>query len=148
MNMNVTKKEYKLLLDMLSIADWIMHAYAIKKTDYHQEHEVLKNKLLSYFKEMDAEDIIESSDEHDFYETSNYETYIQNKFIQPYDDKYFWDTLVERLAERDLINSVGMEAYSKMNLIDRMTKLDKTKDKYINEFKKNGLNNLKLNIPF
>ena len=45
---------------MLAIADWIMHSHAIKQDDYHLEHEALKNNLLSHFKEMEAEDIIES----------------------------------------------------------------------------------------
>ena len=146
MNISITKKEYRLLLDMLSVADWIMHAYAIKKEDYHKEHGVLKNKLLSYYKEMGADDLIESSDQlDDCYETNEYEQHILNKFIKPYEDAFFWDNLVDRLAERDLIKFVGAESYSKMDLIERMAKLNELKDRYLNEFKQNGIDNLKTN---
>lgn len=73
MKINITKKEGEVLLDMLAVADWIMHAYVIGKEEYHLEHEALKEKLFSYYKEMGAEDRIESSQELDgYYERSDY----------------------------------------------------------------------------
>lgn len=143
MNININKKEYRLLLDMLYLADWIMHAYAIKKEDYHHEHEVLRSKFLSYFKEMGAEDIIECPPElNGYYETKEFEDYAQDKFIQPYEDELFWDELIERLAKRDLIKSVGAKQYSKMELIERMTKIDELTKRYEEEFEKHGIENL------
>jgi len=145
MKINITKKEYRVLLDMLTIADWIMHAHAIGKEEHHLEHEALKDKLLSYYKEMGAEDRIESSQELDgYYETNDYEEYVQDKFIQPYEDEFFWDELIDRLGERDAINTVGIEQFSKMDFVERMRKLDEMKERYANEFEEQGLDNLQL----
>jgi hypothetical protein len=146
MNINISKEEYRVLLDMLSVADWVIHAYAVKKEDYHHEHEVLKNKLLSYSKEMGADDLIESSEEvSGFFETTDYETFILNTYIQPYENELFWDELIERLAERDLIKSVGKEQYTKMEILERMKQIDEMKKPYESEFESRGIENLKVN---
>lgn len=146
MKINITKKEYRLLLDMLSIADWVLHAYAIEREDYHIEHEALKERLFSYSKEMGAENIIEHSQQLDgYYETNEYTEYVQDNFIQPFEDEFFWDELIDRLGEKDVIQSIGTEQYSKMEFIERMTKLEEMKEIYSNEFEKHGLENLKIN---
>ena len=145
MNINVNKQEYRLLLDMLAIADWIMHAYSVGKEDYHEKHEALKNKLLSYYKEMGAEDIIDPSEELGVcYETKEYEDYIQEQFIEPYEDEYFWDELIEQLGKRDLLKSIGIEQYNKMELIERITKLDEKMEQYGLEFEEHGIDRLQI----
>ena len=146
MEIDFTKKEYRLLLDMLAIADWIMHANAIEEEHYFHEHQKLKDKLLSYYKQMDATDIIKSAqDLNGFFETNDYEQYIQNSFIQPYDEQYFWDELIDRLSQRDAVSTVGFEEYVKMECEERLQNLDEIKERYANEFQESGLNNLKIN---
>lgn len=146
MNININKEEYRLLLDMLSTADWVMHAYAVEEKDYHKGHAALKNKLLSYAKEMGAEDLIEPTEELDgYYETNDYEEYVQDNFIQPFEYKFFWDELMDRLGERDLIKSVGSEQYSQMGFVEKMSKIDDVKEKYANEFENYGLERLEIN---
>ncbi|KTC86538.1 hypothetical protein [Legionella brunensis] len=144
MKINLTKKEYRALLDMLYIADWVLHSYTIKEAE-PDEYEVLKKNLLSYFKEMDAEDKIEFSLEfNDYFEKADYEDYLNEKVIQPYENELFWDELIHRLGERDMINAVGMERYSKMDAIERIKRIEEIKEQYANEFEKHGLANLKI----
>ena len=145
MNINITKKEYRVLLDMLSIADWVMHAYAIRQEDFHHEHEELKNKLLSYYKEMGAEDLIESSKElNGFYETNDYESLVIDEFIQPYEDAFFWDELIERLGKRDLLKACGKDQFTKMEIIERLGKIEEMKEQYQIEFENHGIDNLEI----
>ncbi|HAT7956513.1 TPA: hypothetical protein GJ770_04240 [Legionella pneumophila] len=144
MKINLTKKEYRALLDMLYIADWVLHSYTIKEAE-PDEHEVLKKNLLSYFKEMDAEDKIEFSPEfNDYFEKADYEDYLNEKVIQPYENELLWDELIHRLGERDMINAVGMEQYSKMDAIERIKRIEEIKEHYANEFENHGLANLKI----
>jgi hypothetical protein len=119
---------------------------SIEKEQYHLEHEALKERLLSYYKEMDSEDRIEHSGKFGgHYEANDYEEYIQDKFTQPYEEAFFWDELIDRLGQRDLVNAVGMEQFRKMEFVEQMRRLDEMKERYANEFEQHGLANLKIN---
>lgn len=143
MKINITKKEYRLLVEMLYLADWMMHSHSIERP--YQEHEMLKNKLLSFYKEMDAEDIIEQSKQSDdYYEVNEFDEYIHEKFIDPYDTETFWDELIDRLAMRDLINEIGIEKYKSMEGMERITRSEEVRERYANEFEHNGLKNVKI----
>jgi hypothetical protein len=134
MKINLTKKEYRLLLEVLYLSDWMMHSHLCEKQ--HIEHENLRKKLLSYYKEMGAEDIIEPANEFD--------DYMHHKFINLYDENTFWDELTDRLAMRDIIKKIGVEQYQALEGIERVTKVEEMRDRYVNEFEQHGLENIKL----
>ena len=140
MKINITKKEFRVLVEMLYLADWMMHSHAIGEEQHHHEHEQLRKKILSHYKEMGAEDIIEYSEKlNDFYETSDYDEYIHEKFIEPYDNECFWDELIDGLAERDVVNEIGIEKLKSMEGIERVMKIEEAKERYVNEFEEHGL---------
>jgi hypothetical protein len=142
MNINITKKEYRLLLDMLYIADWVLDALS-EQGQSHYEHQALKTRLLSLSKEMDAEDCIEYSKElNEHFETKDYEDAMQERYIEPYEEMIFWDQLIYRLAVRDLIQEIGITSYKKMKFIERATKIEQIKKKYAKEFDKNEVKNI------
>jgi hypothetical protein len=145
MKINITKKEYSLLIDMLCIANWVMHAHAMNEDQHSIAHEIFIKKMMSFHDEMDANDKIMFSNElDDYFETGEYEEYIHEKFIEPYEDELFWDELIERLAERDLINEVGEKQLVGMDFVEKMTRLEAIKELYQDEFSENGLKNLKI----
>jgi len=147
MKINITKKEYSLLIDMLCIANWVMHAHAMDEDQHSIAHEIFIKKMMSFHDEMDANDKIMFSNElDDYFETGEYEEYIHEKFIEPYEDEFFWDELIERLAERDLINEVGEKQLVGMDFVEKMTRLEAIKELYQDEFSENGLKNLQIVI--
>jgi len=140
MKINITKKEYRLLLDMLYLSDWVMHAYAEGSKDFHVKHKALQKKLLSYYKEMDAEDMIELSNDSDGYcRLRDYDEHIYSSFIAPFENELFWNEIISRLAERDLMNNIGIKPYLTMDGIYRMMELEEIKERYANEFELHGL---------
>lgn len=145
MKINISKKEYRLLLEMLYLSDWMMHSHLVDPEGTHHEHEALRKKLLSYFKEMQAEDIIEYAKESDaYYEANEFDNYIHEKFISSYDEATFWDELMDRLAVRDVIKDIGIEQYQSMEGLDRITKLEAARERYANEFEQHGLEHVKI----
>lgn len=143
MKINFTKKEYRALLDMLYLSDWVMHSHTteLKPNDY----QALRKKLLSFYKEMDAEDITEYCKETaDYYESRDYEERIHQKFIEPYEEECFWDTLTDRLAERDVIRALGMAAFAALEGMERIKKLDEIAQHYANEFEQHGLEHVQV----
>lgn len=146
MKIEINKEEYRALLDMLSIADWIMNAHEAKADSQPSAHEALKKKLFSYSTEMDATDIIQFSKEHnDYYETKDYEEHILDTFVTSYEDEFFWEELASRLAERDYVNKIGAANYSKMEPMTRMSAVLELEDRYLNEFSEYGIDYLKIN---
>ena len=96
MNIEFTSKEYQVLLDMLSIADWVMNAFVEDEAEHSKEHEALKRKLFSFYKEMGEERRVEFAPEFDdYFETREYERYIQETFLLPYEDNLFEDKKAE-----------------------------------------------------
>lgn len=81
MKVNITKKEYRTLLDMLYIADWVLHSSTIKETKQN-EYEALKQKFLSYFKEMEADEQIEFSQEfNEHFEKLSMKSYLMKSLL-------------------------------------------------------------------
>jgi hypothetical protein len=143
MKINITKKEFRLLVDMLYLADWMMHSHAVGEEQHNHEYEKLRKKILSHYKEMQAEDIIEYSEKmDDFYETSDYDDYVYEKFIETYDNENFWDELISRLAVRDVVNEIGIEQFQSMDDTARVMKIEEVREHYSNEFQQHDLNNV------
>ena len=143
MKIHFSKKEYRLLLDMLGVADWIMNSHIVPPDEGHKAHDELKSKLMSHYKEMGAEDIIEHDEQlNGYYELNAYEEYLHDKFIDPYDDETFWEELIDRLSERDLVSKIGEEALCNMDAMKRMKHLGEISDFYAQEFEEHGLSHL------
>jgi len=134
MKINITKKEYDFLLDMLGIADWVMHSHTASDEAHHKKHEALKRKLYAYASSMDAEDKIEySKDFDDYFETDEYTEHLQKQFISPFEEATFWEELIDRLGERDALKQYGTENLNKMKTMKRITKIEDAKEKYADD---------------
>ena len=142
MNIDISAKEYRILLDMICIADWILDAFS-KEGRSFSEHHALKIKLFSLYKDMGAEEQIEYDDTlNDYFETERYTKEIQTQFIEPFEQAVFWGELAHRLAKRDLCNEVGLEAYRKMDATERYKRISALEEQYEKEFQQNGLDKL------
>lgn len=145
MKIDICKKEYRLLVEMLYLSDWMMHSHSIDEKKRHHEHEKLRNKLLSYYKEMGAEDIVNQGKEsEEYYETNAFDDAIHEKFITPYDEETFWGELIGRLAMRDVIKEIGKEKLQSTEEVEIIMRIEEVKEKYANEFKKHSLENVRV----
>jgi len=147
MKINITNKEYLILLDILYIADWIMHGFYTEDRVATKKYRDLEQKLFSLAKEFGADDLIKpDGKDGEFFATRKFEDEsLALEYIEEYEEESFWDELIERLAERDLVHKYGPEI---MKLIfedeDIHDELENFKEKYAKEFEKNGLKNLRL----
>jgi len=67
-------------------------------------------------------------------------------YIDEYNNSTFWDELAERLAFRDLLKQEGEDKVREMSLTDRFQKVETIREKYFNEFHKNGINSISIQI--
>ena len=142
MKINFTKKEYRLLLDMVEMADWVLNAHKTASSDEIKKYSDLYQKILSYAKDMGFENLIVYEKDLDRYlATAEYEESAHMRYIEEFEDDVFWDALPLRLAERDLIKEVGEKKYEEMEFVERASKLVELESHYYKELEDNGIDN-------
>ena len=147
MKIDLTREEYKKLLDILSIADWVLNAHKPMKDDRIEPYNELYQKLLALAEQMGCGHLIEyDSFLEGYFPTGEYED--ENDYqvlIDEYDDDTFWEELINRLARKDLIKQMGgLEKAASLSLEERYTKMSQLHAYYGEEFSQNGLENLQL----
>lgn len=144
MKIHFTKKEYRLLLDIVSIADWVMNSHTTGNNPKSEPYEELEQKIFSYAKDAGLENLVMYNKQYDkYFPTREYEDEETDRpFIDEYEEEVFWEELCGRLAQRDLLQEKGIQEIKEMDPIEVLTEEDKIAEKYDKEFIENGIKNL------
>ena len=74
MKINITKKEYRLLLDVFSIATWVMNSHKYESDPKSVPYENLEQKFMAFAKEFGFKNLIEYDKKMEkYYPTPEYE---------------------------------------------------------------------------
>jgi len=147
MKIDITKEEYRSLLDILSMADWLMHAHKTEQDRRTAPYDKLMQKLYSLAKDMGYEELVEHDPlEGDYYLARRFEENSQSWiFIDEFTDSSFWDELSHRLTERDAARKAGGEEKLKsMNREERTALESQIQERYDDEFFENGIDRLEV----
>ena len=151
MEINITKREYRDLLDILYIADWVLNAHKSSDDPETARYGKLEQKFYSRAKEMGFDNLIEYAPELErYFPTKEFEETITIAgFIDEFENDTFWVELIYRLADRDLARQEGgIENVIKLSTIERIEKSTRLEGYYATEFEANGLGNLKIDRVF
>ncbi|MBR6208465.1 MAG: hypothetical protein IKQ69_05660 [Oscillospiraceae bacterium] len=133
MQIELTNKEFRRLLDMVYIGNWILNS--CRENDRFQDYDDVEEKLFALCPEQGMEALTEYWEGHAYPSRAYTEGGI-HEAIADYEDAVFYDILAEELARRDMDNdSVPQEDMDELN--ERM-------DEYYSEFEKNGIENVKV----
>lgn len=132
MKIDLTLKEFRRLLDLVYIGNWILNSTRIE--DRFEDYDIVQEKLFALCPEHGLRALVESWRGHIF-PSRAYEEGGIHEAISDYEDAVFFDILAEELARRDVEGEGG--DYDPEALAVRI-------DEYLDEFEKNGLANLKL----
>lgn len=104
MKIHLTKKEYRLLLDLLYISEWVLLATRIEETEDTKPYKAVLQKLLSFADDYGFSEEVEYAREfEEFMFTRKFEDEsAAHRFIDEYDDYTFWDELANRLAQLEM----------------------------------------------
>ena len=146
MKINITKKEYRLLLDILYLGEWMLTAHDQEEAPEKKQYQDVVQKFYSYAEEMGYENLIKADKAlNKYFETIEYEENSKvNEIIENYDNATFWDELVSGLALRDAQEIEGNDAFNKMSPEERIQLLYPLEEKYHEEFMANDLANLQI----
>ena len=142
MLMNISKEEYRLLVEMVQIADYVMHSHELEPSKETDDYRALRKKIFSNYKKMGLESLFTFSEKHsDYIETE--ESLADSRhmaLLENFVENEFWAQLSQRLAMRDLFEEGGdEEAIKEMDSQILMEKLGEKSVKYDEEFDANGL---------
>ncbi len=145
MNIEFSTIEYRDLLDILHIADVIMSGHRREEDPRSARHRALIQKLYALAKEEGFERLIRHNEStHTYAPTEEYEeSSLSHVVIDEFGDHLFWDELISRLSVRDAAqNAGGIDHLNAMNENDRQAAEVPIRQRYIEEFSKNGVANL------
>ena len=133
MNIELTEKEFRRLLDMVYIGNWILNS--TRENDRIEDYDQVESKIFAQCAKAGMHSLYEIQD-GEVYPSAAFEDGGIHEAIIDYEDTVFFEILAEELARRDMnfepINSENFD-----ELTDRI-------DEYIEEFEQNGVENISL----
>lgn len=135
MNIELTEKEFRRLLDLVYIGNWVLNS--TRGEDRFEDYDIIQEKLFALCTKNGMNALITRWQGHIF-PSKAYENGGIHEAIADYEDAVFFDILAEELARRDL-NCVDSSLEEYPELAARM-------DTYLDEFEKNGIDNLTLDV--
>lgn len=135
MTIELSDKEFRRLLDMAYIGNWILNS--TRGDDRFEDYDLVQEKLFAKCPLHGMRALTELWNGR-FYPSKAYEEGGIHEAIADYEDAIFFDILAEELARRDL-GLVDTDP-------DDVTELAARMDEYLAEFEKNGLNTINIDL--
>jgi hypothetical protein len=147
MKINFTKSEYRILLDVIYMADWILHAHDTEDRSDTQEYSDLFQKLMSYAKAMGCKDLVDFDEQQKNYAESFIfeEESPALEYIDKFENDSFWSELISRLAQRDTLIELKANNPHDVGSEELFAAISKAEDKWNKEFEAFGLSRIRLN---
>lgn len=133
MQLNLTNREFRLLLDMVYIGNWVLNS--TRGEDRFQDYDDIESKLFALCRDQGMAVLAESWNGTTVPSKAYAEGGI-HEAIAYYEDNVFYEILAEELSRRDMdYPEINAENYDE--IITRM-------DRYMSEFELSGLDHLVL----
>ena len=135
MQIELTEKEFRRLLDMAYIGNWILNS--TRGSDRFEDYDKVESRLFSYCKDHGMASLTETWNGQPVPSRAFAEGGI-HEAIMEYENNVFFDILAEDLARRDM-NDAPIDESNYAELTHRI-------EAYINEFEENGTDNILVDI--
>lgn len=145
MNIEISTEEYRDLLDVLHIADAVIHGHRREEDAGTARHRALIQKLYALAGSAGFDRLVRRNESTGRYvPTVDFEQgTLAHAVIDKFGEHLFWDQLIGRLTFRDAAEMAGgVEFFNALNDTDRQRLEDSIRQKYIQEFTTNGVANL------
>ena len=135
MTVELTEKEFRRLLDMAYIGNWILNS--ARGEDRFADYDLVQEKLFALCGQAGMRSLAQVWQGHVFPSRAYQEGGI-HEAIADYEDAVFFDILAEELARRDMEGD-GADQNDERELVGRM-------EEYYQEFEQHGIDNLSVDI--
>lgn len=131
MNIELSEKEFRRLLDLVYIGDWILNS--ARGEDRFEDYDRVLEKLFALCPKAGMS-VLQEKWQGRAYPSRAYVEGGIHEAIADYEDAVFFDILAEELARRDM-EGEGADLNDENELVDRM-------EEYYQEFEQHGIDNL------
>ena len=133
MKIDLTEKEFRRLLDMAYIGNWILNS--TREDDRFEDYDLVESKLFSYCRDVGMDELCTQYPGV----TVPSDAFVNGGIhdaIAEYENNVFFDILAEELAMRDM-NYTPIDTTNIEELNARV-------DEYIDEFEQHGIDNISI----
>jgi hypothetical protein len=142
MQVTFTREQYENIVKLAYLGEWM--ANSIRSEDTINEFDEILTYLLSFAKDAGHDAYVQYDEDMKQYIPSEKLEDELHDYVEDYNTETFWEELVHRLAERDMIKQFGAEAVQGMDFEERMDKEHPFLDTYYDEFEKKGIDTLEI----
>ena len=140
---SLTDEQYKDLMQLVYLGNFMANATRnndemIPQFEDMEQHIYASAHEFGCGEYVDRHDAVEG-----IYPTREFEE-MMDRFVCEYDADIFWEELLHRMTERDLVDAYGEKAVSSMSIVERIEKERPFVQTYDKEFSENGLKNLRI----
>lgn len=140
MDISFTNEQYQALLKSVFLSAWM--AQARKAGSEREEFHQIRDHLCSFAAESGAGALVEKR--KGSYEPTRVLDDALRPIIEEYEDGCFWDQLIERLANRDLLAEHGADGLEKLDQDEYDSQMEERESVYEEEFNDFGLDRLQI----
>jgi len=141
MEIRLSPAQYQILIKLVYLGQWMIEG-AREEEGELEEYDALASYIYSYAPLFGAKNLVDFDEaEGEYYPSSELDE-LMEEIIARYEESTFWDQLVLRLAERDLIREYGEEGIKRMDWKELEDKRGALIKKYLREIEEHGLDNL------
>lgn len=147
MKINITNADFRTLLEMTYIAEWVITAFETgEEKEKAKKYSEFSEKIYFLAKDFGCGKFVEYDPKYKkHYPTGEFEEVIDEMgFIDEFENESLWDNLAYRLASRDAVKELGEEAFVKLSRDKRMSLIWKIQERYDAEFSIYGLDRLEI----
>jgi hypothetical protein len=145
MQLSISREQYAALVDLLYLADWMLHAHEVEDTPNTAPYRAIIRSILAHAGEMQAHELVDRIDGEPV--PSRVVEDRMQPFIEAYDDQTMWDELSFALGRRDAERALGEDALREMPANERVEALLKHEEFWENEFHRHGLERIGVSDP-
>lgn len=140
----LNKAEYRLLLDLLAIADWVMNSIDEKPIPETRPYRRVLQKFYAMAELFGYTDLVEYDPELKQYFFTAKMGFEEDwmDWVDRFVDASFWEELVYRLAEVHTLRKMSKKKLEEIEEDTYRNLLREARDKYIDEFAENDLENV------
>jgi len=148
MQLELTKEQYRTLLELIFLGNWILTSMELDPDIETQKYDELERYIFYNAKNCGLGEFTDGDDPDDCYPSRKFE---DNSpvfdYIDNYDDQAFWEELAYRLAERDLLQRYGEATLTQYSSEERFLLKEELANKYHRIFRKTGLESITFSNP-
>lgn len=145
MKLELTKKEYRSLLDLIFLGDWIINAYETTDDSAPNKIQYKKTiqKIYSHAKDFGFDNLILFSKEMDMYtESHEFEDSEVSEYIDEFEENMFLEKLIFLMAGRDALKKTSPEEMQELSNEERFALISQYEQKWAEEFHNHGIDRL------